>query len=230
MLQYKTIGTSVVKDVDLKSRKVTGYLSSFGNVDLHDDVIVRGAFTKTLQDRGSKILFLNQHNWAQPHGTFSVLMEDDKGMYFESNELPNTSYSNDVLELYARGIIKEHSIGFTTVVNEYNRKENINYIKEVKLYEGSNVTLGANPETPFTGFKSEMTIDQINDQQKRIIKAVRDGSFTDETFMQLEFALKQLQRDAYELGKKTLEQKPSAEDTSKHQEPSTSIINYLTTF
>ena len=75
-------------------------------------------------------------------------------------------------------------------------------LKELKLYEGSNVTLGANPETPFTGFKA-LTLKEINDKVKLITKAFRNGDFTDETFGLLEFALKELQREAYILGTKS---------------------------
>lgn len=66
--------------------------------------------------------------------------------------LPNTSYSNDLLELYALGIVNEHSIGYqvTKALQGENWKRTI---KEAKLFEGSNVTMGANSKTPFLGFK-----------------------------------------------------------------------------
>ena len=66
--------------------------------------------------------------------------------------------------------------------------------------------MGANNNTPFTGFKS-LTIKEVNDQYKLILKAFRNGTFTDETFGLLEIALKQLQVQSYELGKKSLETK-----------------------
>lgn len=118
--------------------------------------------------------------------------------------LPNTSYSNDLLELYALGIVNEHSIGYqvTKALQGENWKRTI---KEAKLFEGSNVTMGANSKTPFLGFKNR-SIGEINDQVGLILKAVKNGSFTDETFMQLEIALKQLQLESYELGKKALEE------------------------
>ena len=81
-----------------------------------------------------------------------------------------------------------------------------NIIKEIKLYEGSNVTLGANNNTPFTGFKS-YNLKQVNDQYKQILKAYRNDTFTDETFGLLEIALKQLQAQMFELGKQSLETK-----------------------
>ena len=204
LLEYKSI-LGGVKDIDSKNRIVTGYLSEFGSKDYDSDIIEKGAFAKSIAERKNDIYFLNQHDWKQPHGKFSVLTEDAKGLYFESNALPNTSYSNDLIELYSLGIVKEHSIGFQTIKGDWAKDGMTRTIKEVKLYEGSNVTLGANPNTPFTGFKSR-SITEINDQVSLIVKAMRNGSFTDDTFMQLEIALKQLQLESYELGKKALEE------------------------
>lgn len=215
LLEYKNIAGSV-KDVDSGKRIVTGYLSEFGSKDAHWDVIEKGAFVKTIAERKNDIFFLNQHDWRQPHGKFSVLTEDAKGLYFESNQLPNTSYSNDLIELYALGIVKEHSIGFQTIKYDIDKNTGIRTLKELKLYEGSNVTLGANSNTPFTGFKSR-TISEINDQVTLISKAIRNGNFTDDTFLQLEIALKQLQMESFELGKKSLEE-PSKKDT-QNEEP-----------
>ncbi len=202
ILSYKSI-IGEVKDVDIKKRVITGYLSGFDNKDHDGDIIVKGAFKKSINERKADIFFLNQHNWSQPHGKFNVLQEDSKGLYFESEPLIDTSYSSDTLKLYEAGIVKEHSIGFQTVLSNYDTKQSARIIKEVKLYEGSNVTLGANSDTPFTGFKS-LNLKEVNTQHKLILKAFRSGDFTDETFSLLEIALKQLQKQAYELGKKSL--------------------------
>lgn len=201
ILDYKS-HFGEIKDIDMKGRRVSGYLSSFDNKDSDGDIIVKGAYSKSLKERKDQIFFLNQHNWAQPHGKFDELKEDGKGLAFVSNPLIDTSYSMDTLKLYEAGIIKEHSVGFITVKDEV--KSDARYIKEIKLYEGSNVTLGANSNTPFTGFKSSLK--EIDEQSKKIMKALRDGTLTDETFVLLEIALKQLQKEAFELGKKSLKE------------------------
>lgn len=224
---YETKSISAeVKDIDLKNRIVTGYLSNFGNTDYDEDVIEKGSFLKSITERKDKIWFLNQHQWKEPHGKFSVLQEDNKGLYFESMPLLDTSYSNDVLKLYEAGVMTEHSIGFQVIKADYKKNEdkNVRYIKEVKLYEGSNVTMGANPETPFLGFKS-FDKTQANDQISKIVKLLRNGTLTDETFEILEIALKQLQTDMYELGKTSLDKKePQIDSTLKLNEPNTTDI------
>ena len=114
ILSFKN-STNTLKDVDVNKRIVTGYLSAFDNKDFDEDVIVKGAFTKTLSERKNDIYFLNQHDWKQPHGKFNVLQEDSKGLYFESAPLLDTTYSTDLLKLYDAGIINEHSIGFQVI-------------------------------------------------------------------------------------------------------------------
>lgn len=227
-LDYKSVfGT--IKDVDTKKRVVTGYLSSFNNKDYDNDIILKGAYKKSISERKEQIFFLNQHDWKQPHGKFNVLIEDEKGLYFESEPLIDTSYSSDALKLYEAGIVKEHSVGFQTVKAEYDKKSDANIIKEIKLYEGSNVTLGANSNTPFTGFKN-LSIEEVNDEYKTILKAFRNGTFTDETFGLLEVALKQLQLRSYELGKKSLENKEPLKDTLIIEEPINKNKEILTNF
>lgn len=214
-INYKN-HTGELKDLDMKGRRVSGYLSSFDNLDSDGDVIVKGAYAKSIKERKDDIFFLNQHNWKQPHGKFDELTEDDYGLYFVSKPLIDTSYSMDALKLYEAGIVKEHSVGFNTIKNE--DKDGINYLKEIKLYEGSNVTLGANSLTPFRGFKS-MTLTEIQDETKKFLKAFRNGTFTDETFTLIEVAIKQLQAQAYELGQKALINEPSVKDTPENNEP-----------
>ena len=194
--------TGAIKDIDVKSRIVTGYLSAFGNVDSDNDIIEKGAFSKSINERFNDIFYLQQHDWSKPLGKFKKLVEDEKGLYFEG-EIINTSFGEDQLKLYEAGIVKEHSIGFTTVKSDF-KQENENYIriiKEVKLYEGSAVTLGANSQTPFLGFKS--SVNEVKDLYKKILKAHKDGSFTDETHGLFEIALKQFEAQIIEEYKST---------------------------
>jgi HK97 family phage prohead protease len=230
LLEYKNF-TAEIKDIDAKSMTVTGYWSKFGNVDYDDDIIAMGAATKTIAERGpmgsNEIFFLNQHNWSQPHGKPMVLEAQEKGIYFESKIAP-TSYGKDALVLYAEGIVVQHSIGFSTVKADYDQKTGVRTIKEIKLYEGSNVTLGANPETPFTGFKS-LTMMEINDQISKMMKLLKDGSLTDEGFGRLEIALKQFQLEAFNLGKNSLSDAEPTLVTQVKDEPNilTEIIKHL---
>lgn len=198
-----------VKDVSFADRTITGYLAHFGSVDYGNDVIEKGAFAKTLAENTKNLRFLDQHDFKRPHNKFSVIKEDDKGLYFEVKMVQGVSYSEDVLRLYDAGVIDEQSIGYRAIKKE--TKAGIRYLKEVKLGEGSNVTIGMNPNAKFNGFKS-MTAERCNDQIKSIMSFIRNGNVTDEMFIQLELALNQLQSYSFELGKKSLEE-PLDKDT-----------------
>lgn len=213
-----------VKDVDTKSRIVSGYLSAFGNVDSDNDIIEKGAFAKSINERFSKIFFLLQHDWSKPLGKFKTLQEDEKGLYFEA-EVSATSYGNDLIQLYSDGVINEHSIGFNVLKSDKNT-DGVRLIKEIKLYEGSAVTLGANSSTPFQGFKS---IKEINDKQSKIVNALKNGNLTDETFVMLEYSLKQLQAEAYELGKQDTQKDDEPENTT-HEKNFEPLIQIMSNF
>lgn len=199
--------TGGIKDFDFKSRIVTGYLNEFGSKDHDGDIVLKTSFDKTLTERKDNVWFLNQHNWAQPHGKFKELYPDSKGLYFESNPLSDTTYSNDALKLYDAGIMNEHSFGYKVMKSHYDKEAKANILTELKLYEGSNVTLGANPNTPFTGFK-HLDLKQTQSEIKKFLKAFRNGTFTDDTFGLLEIAINQLHKHAFELGKKSLVEEP----------------------
>lgn len=192
LLTYKAHSPEV-KDVDVSGRTVTGYFSKFGTVDADGDMIVKGAFTKTIQENGSmgknRIVHLYQHDVNKVLGKPHVLKEDDYGLYFET-KFADVSYAKDVLKLYEAGVINEHSIGFQIVKGD--TQEGYYQINEVKLYEGSTVTFGANEDTPFLGFKGQF--DKANGYIKKCQKLLKDGDLTDETFYLLEYQLKQLER------------------------------------
>src|SRR5690606_20225186 len=159
------------------------------------------------------------------HGFAKVLEEKEQGTYFESMPMPNTSYSNDALVLYQEGIVKEHSFGFvaTKTNNITLDGKKVREISEYKLYEFSNVTLGANSNTLFTGFKSQFTdINDLNLEVKKLLSVFRNGNISDDLGVQLELAIKMLQLQAFELGKQeiksTQENEPS-DDTQELIEP-----------
>lgn len=224
---FEQKNTGAIKDIDVKSRIVTGYLSAFGNVDSDNDIIEKGAFSKSINERFNDIFYLQQHDWSKPLGKFKKLVEDDKGLYFEG-EIINTSFGEDQLKLYEAGIVKEHSIGFSTVKSEKGAN-GVRHIREIKLYEGSAVTLGANSSTPFLGFKS--SVNEVKDLYKKILKAHKDGSFTDETHGLFEIALKQFEAQIIEEYKSTQEiQEPvqTTQETILEPQVIKSIFNQFT--
>lgn len=200
-------------EFDENTRKVSGYLAAFGNKDSDSDIIVKGAFSKSLSERGvnsttaRKIAYLKYHDFRLPLGKFTTLNEDDKGLYFEA-EIDNTALGDETLIQYASGTLNQHSIGFQYIWDkiEYSENDDAFIVKEVSLWEGSVVTMGANENTPFTGFKSADLITKSDELRREFDKI-----------------LSQLEPDkAYELRK--LMSKSLALNETKPEKPLETVI------
>jgi len=169
------------KDVDSKKMTVSGYFSKFGNVDSDGDIMMPGAFKRSIADWGpdgkQRIKHLMNHRPDQPLGRITVLKEDSYGLYYES-ELVKTTFGMDFIKMAEGGIITEHSIGFNTLTE--NKGAMGNEIKDVKLFEGSSLTAwGANMDTPFLGFKSEMDINELKQEIRIFEKFIRNTDASD---------------------------------------------------
>ena len=160
------------KEIDVTGVKVSGYLAAFNNMDEQGDVLLPGCFAKSIQEHGPdstsfrKIAYLYQHETDEPIGRFTKLVEDNTGLYFEA-ELDDVELAKQVAVQYQSGTLNQHSIGFKYVWDKikYDETTQAFIIGEVVLFEGSVVTIGANENTPFLGFKS---LDVISESQKLI--------------------------------------------------------------
>jgi HK97 family phage prohead protease len=182
-----------LRDVDTEKRSVAGYFAVFGNVDLDGDVIERGAFSKSIKERGPEgkqlIKYLLDHDKTKTIGKITKLSEDDKGLYFEA-KIGTHTLGDDFIEMLKSEIINQASIGFRTVKEQYDQVMKANRIKEVMLYEGSSVQfLGANPEAGNTWFKS---MDDALEYLSKMEKFIHNSSATDETLKKLEIQLESL--------------------------------------
>ena len=193
-MQFKQVSHEI-KELDDAKGIVVAYASVYNNVDSDEEVIMPGAFTKTIAERGPdsskpEIAYLWQHDTTKPLGKLLVLREDNFGLYLEA-KMSDTTYGQDALKLYRDGVITQHSIGYQVIksIETQTEGEEVEQIFEVKLWEGSAVTFGANPNTPFTGFKS---VEEREDRIKTLVKAIKNGSYTDETFGLIEFELLKL--------------------------------------
>ncbi len=189
-----------IKDADPKLGIVTGYFAAFNNQDSDNDIIMPGAFTKTILENGPnsnqpRIKHLLNHNSGQPLGKLTSLYEDAKGLCYES-KIGDHNLGVDFIKMVDSGLITEHSIGYgvvrKTVTNpDADWRDQVTQLQELKLWEGSSLTAwGANSQTPLTGMKMQKyCIERI----PALIKAIKTGTFTDATFEILEKELLYLQ-------------------------------------
>lgn len=173
----------VVYDIDEKNNLVKGYGSYFDNKDSDQDIIRKGAYNKTIQENGTRVKYLYQHDMMQPIGKMNELYEDEKGLVFVA-EVPKTQLGTDVIELMKAGVITENSVGIMPIVKE--NKGDYREIREVKLYEISAVTLAANDQAKILDVKGISNIDQVYKRYDNICKLLRKGKISDEMGYALE--------------------------------------------
>lgn len=140
---------------DLNNRIISGYLLTWGNKNMHDEMFLRGCCAKSIQDRGPeslanyKITFLNQHNVEEPLSVFAELAEDGFGLRFRSKPLDAVPWADFVLTQVRSGTLNQFSAGFNYVWDkiEYDEANDAIVCKEIDLFEGSIVTIGSDANT-----------------------------------------------------------------------------------
>ena len=209
MFQTKNISLEI-KDIDTAGRRVQVALSKFGNVDSDGDVITRGAFSKSIQERGHesqsnrKIKFLRYHDFEHEIGVWKSLEESSEYL-LGIGELGRSTKGNDAFLDYQDGIITEHSIGFMMMPDKIQvREDGLRELNEVFLMEGSAVTFGANSETPVfnvsgkDAYSPDMLIkhlDSLNKKMESCITALKNGKGTDDRLFTIENQLRVIQKE-----------------------------------
>jgi hypothetical protein len=201
---------------------VTVYASAFNIVDLDGDTIPKGAFKRTIKERGpngsNQILHLLHHDTDKILSKPTELKEDDFGL-LATVPIPDTTLGVDTYKLYKHGVYNEHSIGYKNIDSsqEIVRGVTITTLKELKLWEFSTVPWGANPRTPLVSIKSETKtekLDEIAARLDKINKAITDNHFCEKTMNLLQIEIQYLS-DAI----KSINAEPTETVIEQSQEP-----------
>jgi hypothetical protein len=239
LVEKQDLGYNIM-DVDSEQRRVKAVWARCGNIDYDNDIIVPEAFTKTLAERGpggKNLIWSLVDHCADMNNVIGkpeqIYVEND--MLIAITPIVETEKGEDIIKMYEAGLINQHSIGFSTMKSNVD-KEGVRTITELKLYEGSAVLWGANPETPTLGFKGEMTIkdkrQELSNRLERLIKSFKGGRFTDETFSLIEIEIKRIQSELLEIEvikeiTQTVEQtfEPVVEEKKENNEQILKAIN-----
>lgn len=153
-----TVGTKSADDSDtFDGIIISGYLSTFKNTDRHGDVIMDGAFSKTI--KGLKRLpMLKDHNadTNSQIGVWTKFKQDENGLHV-TGRISKTAQTEHIIKLIQDGAIDTLSMGGLFKYAEEKDKKGNNIIEEVVLLEGSVVTIPANPKAQFELVKSLIT-------------------------------------------------------------------------
>jgi len=136
-----------------------GYGSVFKNKDMGNDVVMPGAFAKSLARKGPRgVKMLYQHKADEVIGVYEEILEDDKGLKVKGRLAMGTQRGREVYELMKMGAMDGLSIGYRVDPRkgvEYDDRGKKRLLKEVDLMEISAVTFPMNTRARVSGVKGE---------------------------------------------------------------------------
>lgn len=213
----------IITDVDAKTGTVKGYFSIFNNKDSDKDIVMPGAFTKTLKEQGKRIRHVWQHDITKPLGR-PELTQDSKGLAFTTT-ISQTSLGKDTILLYEDGVIDEHSFGYNTIKQQ--RQKDYTELIELRVWEGSSVTLGAN-EFALGAPSKSMSKEELISRMDRTYKALRNGRYeSEEIFEMLDIYHQQLKQLFFDLIVITPAVEETQEPPTEKSEDNEQVINKL---
>jgi len=146
--------TRKLNNNETDTRTIKAYYCMFGQVDDRGTQFLKGAFKRSIEERGPKsnakykITVLWQHDVRDPIGMPTILEEHDEGLYaeFEPDDVPN---GERALKQIRSGTINNFSFGFKPMWDkmEYDSDKDAIIIMEAELLELSPVTMGSNMNT-----------------------------------------------------------------------------------
>ncbi len=140
-----------------------GYLSTFGNVDRGMDMVMPGAFRRTLKERKlSSIKLLRDHDTRKVIGKWLSMDEDDRGLKVRGKLFAGTvQLATETLALMREGALDAMSIGYRTIKAQWDEEQGVRKLLDLDLWEGSIVTFPMNEMATVDAVKNDLTITDV---------------------------------------------------------------------
>lgn len=174
ILFHKSVPTEF--KADMQKRRIEGYASTFGNVDHGGDVVLPGAYTKTLAEDmpAGRIKVKRNHQIAIGKPVHAE--QDQKGLLTVS-QISDTPLGNETLTLVQDGVIDSMSIGYRAEEKAYGTRDGkkVRELKTLRLSEWSFLDEPPmNEDARVTGMKSLTDVSEALDDALRTIAALRE--------------------------------------------------------
>lgn len=144
----------------LHAREFEGHAAVFRNVDQGGDIVMPGAFRRSLTDHtraGTWPPMFWMHDPAAVPGVWKAMEEDATGLRV-IGELIDTQLGNEVHELLTKQAVRGLSIGYRVPPGGSDvDRDGHRLLKEINLVEASIVTLAMNPLARVEGVKARLS-------------------------------------------------------------------------
>jgi HK97 family phage prohead protease len=188
-MQFKECPAQVKATPDASEGQFTAVVSVFGNKDSVGDVVIPGAFTKTLANfkaSGNPIPVIWSHDWADPFshiGAVTSAEETDKGLQVTGQLDMGNAKAAQVFNLLKSGRVTQFSFAYDIEEGAFvETPDGSHYeLRQLKLYEVGPTLVGANQDTELLAVKASALIAGLKEgrvlAQKHVdkIAAARDS-------------------------------------------------------
>ncbi|PTQ68544.1 hypothetical protein C8N42_11420 [Celeribacter persicus] len=169
--------------------RIEGYASLFGQRDSGGDIVMQGAYAKSLaalKAKGRSVKMLWQHDPAQPIGIWDEVREDARGLYVKGRLLTDLQKGREAVALIEAGAIDGLSIGYRTLRARKDQK-GARLLSELELWEVSLVTFPMLPEARLSAeqkgdeaLMSEAVLRDLAEALNGARKLLAGGGFRDD--------------------------------------------------
>ena len=171
----KELRSVELRSFDEETGVFEAYIATWNTVDSYNTRFQKGAFKKTINERLPKgnIKILWQHEVNEPIGLVTEATEDDHGALIRGTLDIGITRADQARQQMLSGTINQMSFGFDIIKKTRNKDDQVVDITEVKLYEASPVTFGANEETSVEFIRSEF--DEVENNSDEPGETEEDG-------------------------------------------------------
>lgn len=177
--ETKAFSVGECKVIDEDQGIVEHLVAVMGNVDLGDDIIHPGAFTKTIAERGHKVKVVDSHNYGSAMDVIGkpiALWEVDRaglpssvlaefpmasgGLMARTQFLLDTHKGSEIFTRIKAGAIDQYSIGYDPLDMDYSKamvdgdERTVRNLRTIKLGEYSPVVFAMNEATATVSAKA----------------------------------------------------------------------------
>lgn len=182
-MKYRDIALQIKAEDVGPTGSFVGYASIFGQKDSYGDIVMPGAFTKSLQawqKQGNLPALLFAHKTDQPVGVHDGMVEDSKGLLVEGRlAIDGVARAKELHVLLKMGGLRGMSIGYMCDDYETDRKEGTTSLKTIDLWENSLVTFPSCPGAGVTGVKNSAEPGTLPSDEE-FLEYLREAGFSKE--------------------------------------------------